>query len=68
MLTGRVAALNRFIRRISDKCKPFFSLVKKPIDFLWTEECEVALADLRKHLTTAPVFSNPVPGKELFFY
>ena len=68
MLTGRVAALNRFISRSSDKCKPFFSLVKKATDFLWIEECEVALADLKKYLTTAPVLSNPEPGEELFLY
>ena len=47
MLTGRAAALNRFISRSSNKCKPFFSLLKKATDFLWTEECEVALADLK---------------------
>ena len=61
MLTGRAAALNGFISRSSDKCKPFFSLVKKSINFLWIEECEVALADLKKYLTTAPVLSNPIP-------
>ena len=68
MLTGRAAALNRFISRSSDKCRPFFNLVKKATDFLWTEECEAALADLKKYLTTTPVLSNPVPGEELFLY
>ena len=67
MLTGRAIALNRFISRSSDKCKPFFNLVKKATDLLWTEECEVALADLKKYLTTAPVLSNPEPGEELFY-
>ena len=33
MLTGRAAARNRFISRSSDKCKPFFSLVKMATDF-----------------------------------
>lgn len=68
MLTRRAAALNRFISRSSDKCKPFFNLVKKASDFLWTKECEVALADLKKYLTTAQILSNPVPGEELFLY
>lgn len=68
MLTGRAAALNRFISRSSDKCRPFFNLVKKATDFLWTEECEAALTDLKKYLTTTPVLSNPEPGKELFLY
>ena len=68
MLTGKATALNRFISRSSDKCKPFFKLVKKATDFLWTEECEEALADLKKYLTTPPVLSNPEPGEELFLY
>ena len=68
MLTGRAAALNRFISRSSDNCRPFFNLVKKATDFLWTEECEAALTDLKKYLTTTPVLSNPEPGEELFLY
>ena len=68
MLTGRAAALNRFISRSSDKCKPFFNLVKKTADFLWTEECEAALADLKRYMITAPVLSTPEPEEELFLY
>lgn len=68
MLTGKTAALNRFISKSSDKCKPFFSLLKKATDFLWTEEYEVALANLKQYLITAPVLSNPVPREELFLY
>ena len=68
MLTGRAAALIRFISRSSDKCKPLFSLVKKATDLLWTEECKVALADLKKYLTTALVLLNPELGEELCLY
>ena len=39
-LTGRIAALNRFISRAIDKCLPFFKMLKQA--FQWTEECEVA--------------------------
>ena len=28
-LTGRVAALNRFISKVTDKCLPFFKTLKK---------------------------------------
>ncbi|GMP79431.1 hypothetical protein CsSME_00034981 [Camellia sinensis var. sinensis] len=68
MLTGRAAALTRFISRSFDKCKHFFSLVNKATDFLWTEEYEVALADLKKYLTTTLVLSNSEPREELFLY
>ena len=35
-LTGRVAALNRFVSKATDKCLPFFKTLKKA--FAWTDE------------------------------
>ena len=37
-LTGKVAALNRFVSKATDKCLPFFKTLKKA--FAWTDECE----------------------------
>ena len=39
-LTGRIAALNRFISRATDKCLPFFKTLKQA--FAWTDECDAA--------------------------
>ena len=36
-LTGRVAALNRFVSKAIDKCLPFFKVLKKA--FEWMDEC-----------------------------
>ena len=36
-LTGRVAALNRFVSKATDKCLPFFKILKKA--FEWIDEC-----------------------------
>ena len=36
-LNGKVAALNRFVSRATDKCLPFFRTLKK--SFKWTTEC-----------------------------
>ena len=36
-LTGRVAALNRFVSKATDKCLPFFKVLKKA--FEWTDDC-----------------------------
>ena len=36
-LTGRVAALNRFMSQSTDKCLPFFKTLKKA--FVWIDEC-----------------------------
>ena len=36
-LTERVAALNRFVFKATDKCLPFFKVLKK--EFEWMDEC-----------------------------
>ena len=36
-LTERVAALNRFVFKATDKCLPFFKVLKKA--FEWMDEC-----------------------------
>ena len=38
-LTRMTVALNRFISRSIDKCKPFFQLLNKWKGFKWTEKC-----------------------------
>ena len=38
-LTGMTAALNRFISRSANRCRPFFQLLHKWKGFEWTEEC-----------------------------
>jgi hypothetical protein len=41
-LTRRLAALNRFISRSTDKCLPFFKILRKA--FEWSGECEEAFS------------------------
>ena len=36
-LNGKIAALNRFISKVTDKCLPFFRTLRK--SFEWTDEC-----------------------------
>ena len=38
--TGRIAALNRFVSKVTDKCLPFFKTLKQA--FTWMEECKKA--------------------------
>ena len=42
-LNGKVAALNRFILRATDRCLLFFHTLKK--SFEWTDECQTAFND-----------------------
>ena len=65
-LTGRVAALNRFVSKATDKCLPFFRVLKKAFD--WTNDCQKAFQDLKAYLTTALLLSLSVLGEELYMY
>ena len=65
-LTGRVAALNRFISKATDKCLPFFRVLKKA--FEWTDECQWAFKDLKVYLTSTPLLSPSEPSEELYLY
>ena len=65
-LTGRVTALNIFVSNATDKCLPFFKVLKKA--FEWTDECQRAFQDLKMYLVTTPLLSPSVMGEELFLY
>ena len=54
-LNDKVAALNRFVLRVTDKCLPFFRTLKK--SFEWTTKCQQAFEDLKAYLSslTEPV-------------
>ena len=61
-LTGRVVALNMFISRSSERCKPFYDILKKNKRFEWTEEHEKAFQpiDGKLFLLYLAVSSNAV--------
>jgi len=58
-LTSMTSALNRFISRSIDQCKPFFQVLHKWKDYSWTEECDQAFRELKEYLSNLPVLSCP---------
>ena len=65
-LTGRVATLNRFVSKATNKCLPFFNVLRK--EFEWMGECQKAFQDLKTYLIKAPLLSSSIPGEELYLY
>ena len=47
-LNSKVVALNRFVSKATDRCLPFFRILRKL--FEWTDECQKAFEDLKKYL------------------
>ena len=65
-LTGRIAALSRFVSRASDKCQPFFQVLKKA--FQWDTKSEEAFSALKAYLSSPPVLVSPTEGELLTLY
>ena len=67
-LTCMIAALNRFISRLADRCRPFFLLLNKWKGFEWTEECTLAFQQLKEYLSQPPIMSSSEADEVLFAY
>ena len=58
-LTGRVAALSRFVARLGEKTLPFYALIKQGENFEWNEEADKAFEHLKRTISTPPVLVAP---------
>ncbi|KAL5760217.1 hypothetical protein ACOSP7_018718 [Xanthoceras sorbifolium] len=58
-LTRRCAALNRFILKLSKKCKPFFDVLRKSNSFDWNQTSEDAFQNIKRYLADPALLSKP---------
>ena len=65
-LNEKVSALNRFVSKATDKCLPFFRVLRK--SFEWMNECQKAFDNLKKYLSSPPLLSPSMLGEELYLY
>ena len=65
-LNGKIAALNRFVSRVMDRCLPFFRTLKR--SFEWMDECQTAFNNLKTYLSSPPLLSPSKPREELYLY
>ena len=65
-MNGRVAGLNKFVSRGTDKCLSFFKTLK--ISFEWSDECQKAFEDLKAYLASPLLLSPSKPDEELSLY
>ena len=67
-LTGRLAALGRFISCFIDQLKPFFTTLKGAKRAGWDTECDQALIAIKQYLTEPPILTSPDTGATLYLY
>jgi hypothetical protein len=67
-LTGRLAALNRFISKSAERSLPFLKTLPDAKDFAWGPEQAAAFASLKQHLSELAILTNPNPSLPMLLY
>jgi phage FluMu protein gp41 len=67
-LSGRVAALNRFIPRAAERSLPFFQVLKISKNFQWSEIHKQAFQELKNYLSNMTKLCPPEPRSTLLLY
>ncbi|KAL0399974.1 UNVERIFIED_CONTAM: hypothetical protein Sradi_2340700 [Sesamum radiatum] len=67
-LGGRIATLSTFISRSAECGLPFFKTLRKTKNFIWDEECQQALEDLKTYVAELPLLTKLTPGKPPYLY
>ncbi|XP_070052206.1 uncharacterized protein [Nicotiana tomentosiformis] len=68
ILSGRIAALGRFISKSSEKSFKFFLVLKKHNQFEWTDECQQTLKDLKLYLSNPLLLAKQKDDERLLIY
>ncbi|KAM2283572.1 hypothetical protein ACFXTI_032658 [Malus domestica] len=68
-LTGKVAALTRFISKATDRSAPFFKALKRSKKYIsLTNECVEAFKNLKDYMSKAHWLSKPEVSDTLIIY
>ncbi|XP_057250131.1 uncharacterized protein LOC130591205 [Beta vulgaris subsp. vulgaris] len=67
-LTGRMAALTRFVSKSAEKALPFFKILRGNKKFEWGEEQKQAFEKVKEHFQRLPTITRPELGEKLQLY
>jgi hypothetical protein len=67
-LTGRVAALNRFIPKAAERSLPLFQVLRSAKNFQWSEPQKRAFQELKDYLSNMTKLCPPEPKSSLLLY
>ncbi|GJW62251.1 reverse transcriptase domain-containing protein [Tanacetum coccineum] len=72
-LSGKLAALKRFLSRSAEKSLPFFETLKditkeNKDEYRWTESTEKAFQEMKKVIVELPLLTTPVKEETLYVY
>ena len=65
---GLASYYRRFVKGFSSIASQLTNLTKQNVPFVWSDECEESFQKLKTLLTTAPILTLPVEGKNFIVY
>ena len=65
-MNGKITTRNKYVSRATDKCLPFFRILKR--SFEWTDECQQAFKNLKLYLSSPSLLGSSKPGEKLYLY
>ena len=65
---GLASYYRRFVKGFSSIASQLTILTKQNVPFVWSDECEETFQNLKTLLTTAPILTLPVEGKNFIVY
>ena len=65
---GLASYYRRFVKGFSSVASQLKNLTKQNVPFVWSDECEESFQNLNTLLTTAPILTFPVEGKNFIVY
>ena len=67
-LTGCIAPVSRFVSHLGEKAMPLYMLLKKSDTFVWNDEADSALKELKRILSSAPILAAPEAQEPMLLY
>jgi hypothetical protein len=67
-LTGRIAALNRFMAKIAERSMPFFKVLRGSGTFEWGSKQQEAFDALKEYIQKLLTLASPQPDQPLIMY
>lgn len=67
-LVGCIAAPSHFISHLGEKASPFYWLLEKSDKFVWTNEAQTALDELKWLLSSNPILVAPKYTEPMLLY
>ena len=67
-LQGRLQSIRRFISQLADRAQPFNKNLHKGVKYIWNEDCQNSIDQIKKYLANPPILMPPIPRKPLILY